>query len=92
MMTQINIERVSGSLLARNVWTFYYDDRQQVLRLVGYMEQRRQTRRHKWVVQRVWSSYNHRGSGIPQPESIPADVQADARQAFIERLTVAIGF
>jgi hypothetical protein len=96
-MTAIGVIR--GTELERKLWSFDSDLRHSgkfSLRLVGYFEQTRATKRHKFTGKK-WSYFDerHHYSNLPRPTEIPSDVLVEAiseLQNRVKAATVYIGF
>lgn len=57
--------------------------------LVRYGESERKTKRHKWVVHKIWDTYNHRSNTAQKPESIPDWVIDEARSLLYRSISQA---
>jgi hypothetical protein len=93
------IEVIRGTELERKVWSFDYDLTHRgefSLRLVGYFEQMRATKRHKFTGNKwVYSDERHYCSQLSRPTEIPSDILAEAISEMQNRAksaTVYIGF
>lgn len=87
-MRTIEVVRGSDDGLSRKLWTFWYDERNHTLKLDGFDDQRRLTRRHKFVSFYRYSRLYRQMD--PKPDSVPADVIASAREMFCAELDVAL--
>lgn len=78
---KITVERLSDDL-NREAWEFDFSPGKGI-RLCGYMEQVRKTKRSKWVGP-FWSWMDERSyhSKLPRPNYIPADILEEAREAI----------
>jgi hypothetical protein len=93
------IEVIRGTELDRKLWSFDADLRHSgefSLRLVGYFEQVRATKRHKFTGKK-WAQFDERHyySNLPRPNEIPSGVLAEAINELQNRAksaTVYIGF
>lgn len=85
-MKQIEIERGDG--LQRKLWVFHVGEL--ALRLIRYHEQRRATKRHKYVG-KMWDCADERAyhSGLKRPTTIPRDVAEEALKIHAEMALAA---
>jgi hypothetical protein len=84
---RVDVARVAPCKLRRQVWSFWLNDRLQLI-LDGYSEQERTTARHKWLVSRSYTRLSPRHSIPESAAPLPDDVAADALQQVCETLTV----
>ncbi len=79
--------------LEREVWRFFYDERDHVLHFKSYAKETRPTTRHKFRVKEFWGPtyYNGRDDKYMKHRPVAlAEVQAMALRQFRETLTIDV--
>jgi len=87
-MQYISVERIAD--LKKEEWRFWFDERRCALVLDQYVEYRRETTRHKFLVSERYDHINRHATTITDPP-LPESVIEDARRLFMDKLTVIKG-
>jgi hypothetical protein len=89
-MISIVVIRENDDKLRRCVWRFIFD--RNVMRLVNFANEARQTTRHKWRVVSYWSAYGRSYDDIlPQPAR-DFEIERLAVEELVHGLSFAVGF
>jgi len=88
-MRSIEVVIEKDSRLMREVWRFIYFDREHWLRLDRVVRESRQTLRHKYRTDDVWSRIETRYNTMDRPR-VPENIGLEARRLFCADLGVDI--
>ena len=84
-MNRIEVIVETGDRLQREVWAFWYSDRDHELRCSSWRDESRVSLRHKYRADQVYEQ-NRRGT-VERP-TVPESVALAAKQQFIDALKV----
>lgn len=91
MFNRITITRQQDDLTQAE-WTFWFEESDSTLFLANYTLSKRESKRHKFKPVEWYDRLDRRNNKIKNIDDVPFpnDVTAEARQQFIDKITVTL--